>query len=130
MRQHPAEKIEMGYGEQLGKTNELTYFRPVLVFAGNPLTLDAPALTDMELGKLAVPQSTIAYLQSCQTQIWLIPKGEHPFTLPSLYDDADSFPRRDIFGDRLRAAFLARYQKRESSAYFDLWSCAGKKPAS
>ena len=40
MRRHPAEKIEMGYGEQLGKTNELTYYRPVLVFAGNPLTLD------------------------------------------------------------------------------------------
>lgn len=126
MRKHPAEKIEVGYGEQLGKTDELTYFRTVLVFAGNPLTLDAPALTDMELGKLAVPQSTIAYLQSCQTQIWLIPKGEHPFTLPSLYDDEDSFPRRDIFGDALRAAFFARYQKRESSAYFDLWSCTGK----
>jgi hypothetical protein len=129
MRKHPAEKIEMGYGQQLGKTNELTYFRPVLVFAGNPLTLDAPALADMELGKLAVPQSTIVYLQSCQTQIWLIPKGEHPFTLPSLYDNANSFPRRDIFGDALRAAFFAQYQKRESSAYFDLWSCGGKEPA-
>ena len=84
----------------------------------------------MELGKLVVPQSTIAYLQSCQTQIWLIPKGEHPFTLPSLYDDPDSFPRRDIFGDALRAAFFAQYQKRGSSAYFDLWSCAEKSPAS
>jgi hypothetical protein len=128
MRKYPAEKIEMGYGEKSGETNDLTYFRPVLVFAGNPLTLDAPALADMELGKLAVPQSTIAYLQSCQTQIWLIPKGEHPFTLPSLYDGADSFPRRDIFGDALRTAFFARYQKREASAYFDLWSCAEKKP--
>jgi hypothetical protein len=99
------------------------------VFAGNPLTVDEAALDDMELSKLAMPQSTIAYVQSCQTQIWLIPKGERPFLLPSFYDDLGSPMIRDIFGNAFREVFFARYQKRETSTYFDLWSCDGKKPS-
>jgi hypothetical protein len=129
MRSHPGEVIEMGYGDNLGKASEVTYLRPLLVFAGNPLTVDEAALDDMELSKLAMPQSTIAYVQSCQTQIWLIPKGERPFLLPSFYDDLGSPMIRDIFGNAFREVFFARYQKRETSTYFDLWSCDGKKPS-
>ena len=127
MRGHPGEAIEMGYGDNLGKASEATYLRPLLVFAGNPLTVDEAALDDMELSKLAMPQSTIAYVQSCQTQIWLIPKGERPFLVPSYYDELGGPMIRDIFGKAFREAFVARYQKRESSGYFDLWSFDGKK---
>lgn len=128
IRGHPGEVIEMGYGDNLGKPSEVTYLRPLLVFAGNPLTVDEAALDDMELSKLAMPQSTIAYVRSCQTQIWLIPKGERPFLVPSYYDELGSPMIRDIFGNAFREAFFAQYQKRESSAYFDLWSCDAKKP--
>lgn len=126
MRSHPGVAIEMGYGDNLGRASELTYFRPLLVFAGNPLTVDEAALDDMELSRLAMPQSTIAYVQSCQTQIWLIPKGERPFLVPSYYDELGGPMIRDIFGNAFREAFFAHYQKLESSAYFDLWSCGSK----
>jgi hypothetical protein len=119
MHDHPGERIEMGYG----KTYPLSFYRPTLVFAGNPLTLDAPALDDMQLAGLSIPQSTIDYIESCGTQIWLIPKGEAPFVLPNIYDDPKIFPARNLFEDRFRQAFLGRYEKAGASAYFDLWIC-------
>ena len=71
MQAHPGDRIEMGYS----RSYPLTFYRPTLVFAGNPLTLDAPALDDMQLSGLAIPQATIDYIKSCQAQIWLISEG-------------------------------------------------------
>lgn len=119
MQAHPGDRIEMGYSHSY----PLTFYRPRLVFAGNPLTLDAPALDDMQLSGLAIPQATIDYIKSCQTQIWLIPKGEEPFVMPNIYADARIFPARNLFDDRFRQAFLQEYQKGGSSEYYDLWSC-------
>jgi hypothetical protein len=119
MHSHPGDRVEMGYSQSY----PLTFYRPTLVFAGNPLTLDAPALDDMQLSGLAIPQGTIDYVMSCQTQIWLIPKGEAPFVLPNIYSDARIFPTRNLFDDHFRQAFLQRYQIAGSSDYFDLWTC-------
>jgi hypothetical protein len=121
MQAHPGERIEMGYSESY----PLTFYRPTLVFAGNPLTLDAPALDDMQLSGLAIPQGTIDYIRSCQTQIWLIPKDDAPFVMPNIYADARVFPARNLFEDRFRQAFLQAYQKVGSSEYYDLWACRG-----
>jgi hypothetical protein len=119
MHDHPGDRIEMGYSQSYS----LTFYRPTLVFAGNPLTLDAPALDDMQLSGLAIPQGTIDYIKACRTQIWLIPKGEAPFVIPNIYADARIFPTRNLFEDRFRQAFLQQYQRVESSDYFDLWEC-------
>jgi Dolichyl-phosphate-mannose-protein mannosyltransferase len=116
---HPAERIEMGYS----KTYPLSLYRPTLVFAGNPLTLDAVALDDMQLSGLSIPQGTIDYIESCGTQVWLIPKDEAPFVISNIYDDAKIFPARNLFEDRFREAFLGHYQKTGSSDYYDLWTC-------
>ena len=119
MHDHPGDRIEMGYGQ----TYPLSFYRPTLIFAGNPLTLDAPALDDMQLSGLAIPKGTIEYIGSCQTQIWLFPKGEAPFVIPNIYVDARIFPTRNLFEDVFRQAFLQHYQKVGSSEYFDLWAC-------
>jgi hypothetical protein len=119
MHDHSAERIEMGYS----KTYPLSLYRPILVFAGNPLTLDAVALDDMQLSGLSIPQGTIDYIESCGTQIWLIPRDEAPFVISNIYDDPKVFPTRNLFEDRFREAFLDHYQKTGSSNYYDLWSC-------
>ncbi len=119
MHAHPGDRIEMGYS----RSYPLSFYRPVLVFAGNPLTLDAPALDDMQLSGLAIPHATIDYIKSCRTQIWLIPKSEEPFVIPNIYADARIFPARNLFEDRFREAFLQEYQKVGSSEYYDLWAC-------
>jgi hypothetical protein len=121
MRSHPGDRVEMGYSPSY----PLTFYRPTLVFAGNPLTLDAPALSDMQLSGLAIPEGTIDYIRSCQTQIWLIPKDEAPFVMPNIYADARVFPARNLFEERFRQAFLQEYQRVGSSDYYDLWACRG-----
>jgi hypothetical protein len=119
MQAHPGDRIEMGYS----RSYPLTFYRPALVFEGNPLTLDAPALDDMQLSGLAIPQATIDYIKSCQTQIWLIPKGEEPFVMPNIYADTRIFPERNLFEDDFRQAFLQEYKRVGSSEYYDLWAC-------
>jgi len=119
MHSHPGDRIEMGYSQSY----PLTLYRATLVFAGNPLTLDATALDDMQLSGLTIPQGTIDYIRACRTRIWLIPKGEAPFVMPNIYADARIFPTRNLFENPFRQAFLQQYQRVETSDYFDLWEC-------
>jgi len=125
MRTHPGKKIEMGYG-QMNAQYKLTFFRPLLVFAGNPLTIDAVALGDMQLSGVEMPQSTLEYLRACRTQIWLIPKGDPPFAMVNIYSliDPRAFPARQLFGDDFRRIFFQQFHKQGSSQHFDIWECA------
>jgi hypothetical protein len=124
MKDHPGAKIEMGYGDW--NKYELTYFRPALVFAGNPLTIDPDALDDMQLsGVDNTPRSTLEYLKACKTQIWLIPKGDPPFVMVNVFSLIDSrvFPARPLFSNEFRRIFFEHYRKQGSSNYFDIWEC-------
>jgi hypothetical protein len=124
MKSHPDKRIEMGYGGW-NVNYELTYFRPVLIFAGNPFTIDGEALTDMQLCGLSIPAGTLQYLQNCKTQIWLIPKNESPFSIVNVYSlmAPRLFPARHLFSEEFRQIFFLRYQKQGSSRYFDIWEC-------
>jgi hypothetical protein len=112
MSNHPGETIEMGYGTWEGY--KLTYYRPELVFAGNPLTVDPVALDDNNLAGIEIPDSTLAYLRACKTRIWLIPNNNTPF---DLVGDGH------LFSDSFRRIFFERYQKRGSSKYYEIWEC-------
>ncbi|MBZ5645616.1 MAG: hypothetical protein LAN37_00160 [Acidobacteriia bacterium] len=128
MKSHPGKKIEMGYGGWNAKY-KLTYFRPALVFAGNPFTIDVLALGDMQLsGVVALPASTLEYVQQCKTQIWLIPKGDAPFSMINVYSlmDPRLLPERPVFSDEFRRLFFQRYRKQPSSQYYDIWECGGE----
>jgi len=124
MKSYSGKKIEMGYGGWNSK-HQLTYFRPALVFAGNPFTIDALALGDMQLSGLTIPRSTLEYLQGCKTQIWLIPRDEPPFSMPNVYSlmAPHLFPLRPLFSDEFRRIFFQQYRKQGSSQYFDIWEC-------
>jgi hypothetical protein len=116
VKSYPNQTIEMGYG-----TNEfypLTYYRPALVFSGNPYLVDSAALMDMQKSGLDIPFTTLEVLSSCRTKIWLIPKGSPPFQQPSYYP-----PNTQLFSDEFKKIFFERYELREQTRYFDLWSC-------
>jgi hypothetical protein len=124
MRDYPNKTIEMGYGgRNLGY--KLTYYRPALVFAGNPFTIDAMALADMQLVGVPIPPSTLEYLRGCKTEIWLIPKGDQPFGMVNVYSlmAPRLFPERMVFSDEFRRIFSEKYRKQPSSKYFDIWEC-------
>ena len=129
LRTHPSRAVEMGYDDDEGggdQLNELTSFRYQLVFAGNPLTVDAGAMFDMGLAGVKIPASTVDYVRACNTQVWLIPKGGVPFA--TLNGFAKQAPEHfkdspQLFDRPFRDAFSRRYRKTESSEFYDLWTC-------
>lgn len=123
LTRYSTKRIEMGYGETIGSPNDVTKLRPVLIFARNPLTIDQAAIDDMNLSRLEIPAATLDYLKSCQTDIWLIPRGENPFTVPSFYSDWDSGKIKHTFNENFRETFLGHYKAQSSTEHFDLWSC-------
>ena len=106
--------IEMGIGQDI-KTYPRTYYRTLLVLAGHPYTIDAPAM-EMNMWKVPLTDELLSMLRDCKTDIWLIPKGEKPFTMIGYYGPPMLDPS---FGD----AFLGSYAKAKSFKFFDAWAC-------
>ncbi len=119
---YPNARIAMGVGSG-DQRYERTYYRPVLVFRGNPYVLDAAALMDMQVSGIAMPDAALEQLRSGEADIWLIPRGTDPFTLDNFYT------RAPLFGDVFRQCFHESYRLREQSRFFDLWFFAnGTQP--
>ena len=78
---NPGSRVEMGYGATV---DWRSYFRPELVFATNHLLVDEVALSDMTMDGIPLPSTTVVSLEACAT-VWLIPRGEEPFSLPSTF---------------------------------------------
>lgn len=115
---HPEQKIEMGFGQDVAETYRTTFMKPMLAFKGNPTTFDG--WSDMEAAFIGLPPSSVKResLAACATPLWLIPAGEPPFTMPSVFLNQDF-----LFAYRL--VFLERYELKEKGRYFDLWGCRG-----
>lgn len=108
----PDKAIGMGYGSW--STYHKTYYRPLLAFHGKTFLLDAAAMMDMRQGGMAIPSKTLDAIRDGVAEVWLQPRGELPFSLPSAYGG-------DFFGKPLRGQFLAHYAKLESTKHFDIW---------
>jgi len=110
--------IEMGYGEKTagGASYDLTYYKSLLVMAGNPYSLDATVGAEMLKLSIAFPEAAIERIRACKTDLWLVPKDEAPFAMWSYYGEP-AFP--EVF----RQTFLDAYKKSTSFTYFDIWVC-------
>jgi hypothetical protein len=119
---HGAGKVGMGYGD---RPDQLTYFRPDLVFAGQKLVVDDVALSDMSMDGMGIPSATVAALDDCTTPVWLIPRGQQPFMEPSLFAGyyPDLVAPDPLFSAAFREAFSSRYRKADSTRHFDVWVC-------
>jgi hypothetical protein len=130
-KRHLGERIEMGYGDGSflasygGEPDPATFFRLMLVAKTNHLTVDASAMGDMQISGVPIPSSTIDEIAACSTKIWLIPKGELPFSTENIYSRMypRQFPSLQLFGPEFREAFARTYRQEESSQFFDLWEC-------
>jgi len=116
---HADKRIQMGVGGAVG-TDNLSFrfyvWRNMPVYRGHPYTLDTG--TVMEMTKLGVPlpAETLRRLETCHTQLWLVPKGEEPFSLWGYYF-------QHAYSDQFRETFAAHHVKVESRDTFDLWEC-------
>ncbi len=121
-RMYPDTQIQMGYGGD--STYEMTWQRPVLVLLGNSYELDADQMNEAGFAHLPLPRATLEELRSCRSPLYLIPKGDPPFSMRSLYHAAGYNAPESLFPNTFREEFLHDYQKAESSQYFDVWRCA------
>jgi hypothetical protein len=118
------ETAEMGFGATLARYHD-TYVRPLLVFAGQPFTFEAMTVMELKGVGQTVPARFAAHVGTCETDTWLIPKGEAPFAMPSYWGDGP------VFDDAFRQGFLDTYRRERASRLFDVWTCevgAGAAP--
>lgn len=106
--------VAMGYS----RNYRLSFFRPVLVFDGNPYMLDGASAMDAHWSRRPLPAAAIEAMRGCQIDTWIVPAGPTPFELPNAYPiDGDVFP------DAFRSAFQSRYRLAERGKWFDVWVC-------
>ncbi len=115
MAAYPGATIQMGTGDSLVGYNK-TLFKPLLVFAGHPYTLDVAVAMETTASGVALSDAVRTRIEGCHTQIWLVPTGESPFKMTGYYGNP-------VFDDSFKATFRRRYEKRKSFAYFDVWAC-------
>lgn len=109
--------VEIGYGERYDGITEL---KTLLVLGGHSYTVDTFAIADHQLAGIPMPPATVAYLESCQTPVWLIPADAEPFRLENPYP---SLRGRRLFPDAFRETFVRRYERVARGEVFDVWSC-------
>ncbi len=114
MADHPNADLMMGVGEF--DSYELSFYRPMLLFRGNPYLIDFAAIMDMDLSGLPIPAATDAAVVDNQKAVWLIPHGETPFALTSIYKLGI-----DAFDPTFRRLFLKNYRLVSTKGQFDLW---------
>lgn len=115
---YPNRTVGMGSGDSL-RTYETTFYRTELVYAGQPYLLDPWAAMDIAAGGLEISAATRQALRDGRFDVWLIPKGERPFDMPSFYKKSGQ--QLEIFGVAFRSEFAQDYQLRDHSQFFDLW---------
>lgn len=119
VKSYPDATIGMGYG----KNYEMSFFRPVLVFRGNPYLLDAASMMEMKKSGInPVSVNTLDNLRSCQTKLWLLPKNYQPFDLISYYAKDTQ-----LLNDEFKTIFHENYELKNQTKYYALWLCKEKR---
>jgi len=114
-RQYPESTIHMGIGQS--KDYKYTYYRPALVYMGNPYYIDFPIYMIYQNAKIEDRKQLAHIFEDCKIDIWLIPKGNAPFSMGNwVYD-------KPVFDQQLRNSFLNNYDQINSSKFFDIYRC-------
>ena len=108
---YPDQVIQMGYGQGSQIGYPATYLRPLLAFAGHPVTVSSPAAIERQFAGRPFPPSKLDWIKTCKTQLWLIAPGDKPFAMDS------AFPKE------VEAAFRTSYEKKEVHGRYQIWSC-------
>jgi hypothetical protein len=117
-RRWPDSTIGMSFGSE--EKYAWTWYRPILTFRGGPYLVDAPALMDLARSGFPVPESTVQALREGQVKVWLIPAGDEPFSMASLYRDD-----KPLFDQHFRDEFRAHYRRVRGTEHFDAWVYSG-----
>ncbi|MDP6923195.1 MAG: hypothetical protein R2568_10160 [Candidatus Scalindua sp.] len=113
--QYPDLSIHMGVGDE--RDYKYTYYRPALVYMGNPYIVDFAAYMTYKISNMLESRQLAHIFEDCKIDIWLIPKGNTPFNMGNWTN------RELLFDQQLRNSFLNNYDKINSSKFFDIYKC-------
>ncbi len=124
VRERGPKNIAMGYGSDVGDARSALRFE--LPLAGEDYFLDETALVELLKTGATLPDSVMERVLGCK-DLWLIPRGEVPFTTRR----RGLFPGSDtayLFPDPIRSDFVKTHRRQSSGEYYDLWACQPDKP--
>ncbi len=116
LTRYSGSSMQMGYSDRTGY--KFTFLRPLVVAHGNPYWLDAGALMDYDAAGITMATSTIEALETCKTEIWILPATGAPFSMTNYYATG-----RNIFGGQFGHVFSERYELVQSNKYYAVWKC-------
>lgn len=108
-------RISMGCGDNRSEFIS-NHFVP-LALEGHPYLLDPVALMEYDKAGMPLPVRTRELIEKANVDVWLIPKGDAPFSMRNPYP-----PHRPLFDTAFREAFERRYRKIASSHFFDVYA--------
>jgi hypothetical protein len=106
--------ISMGCGSNA--TEFISSHFATLVLRGYPYVLDPASLMEFEKAGVPLSEATLEMIERGQIPVWLIPRGDAPFSMLNAYP-----PNRPLFNEDFGRAFAARYRKAASSRFFDVY---------
>lgn len=110
--------VQIGPGSSTSRAVLLSRLSPRLVWRGQPYWFDLASLSDLSEAGIALPEESRAQIRSCRTQYWLIPRGEQPFDVRSMYP-----PHARLFDEAFRHGFSQSHARTGQSDFFDVWRC-------
>ncbi|ADW71511.1 hypothetical protein AciX9_4581 (plasmid) [Granulicella tundricola MP5ACTX9] len=124
-------RVELGNGIgefDLEREYSPMFSAPQLIFAGGSYTFDPSAQADIEMVNEPMRESDLRHVASCESDVWLIPRGQVPFHSVSIYSGMypDRYSGRLLFPATFERMFLDTYSLTSSSHYFDIYTC--KRP--
>jgi hypothetical protein len=120
-KQYPDLTIHMGLGDYSGY--KYTYYRPALVYMGNPYYVDFAIFMAYQNAEMLDRERLAQIFEDCKIDIWLIPKGTVPFRMANWIDEIPHTERKQLFDQQLRNSFLNNYDLINSSKFFDIYKC-------
>jgi len=120
LAKYPAADTQMGAGDI--DNYQSTNVVPALYQAGQLCVVNIGSYMDMdESGIDSAPLKDS--LEKEAFRYWLIPKGDAPFSMISLY-----WPQHPLFDESVGRTFLEHYAKVDSSEYFDIYQAKTVAP--
>jgi hypothetical protein len=115
---HPGQIVEIGIGRDFYDFRSV--YGALTTMQGQPYTIGGLAVRELQVAGVEIPDSTVQYIARCGTEVWLIPKGDPPFSAPDMYFGPD----HPAFTAEFRETFLDHYKKTASGNTYDVWICA------
>ena len=124
--EHPHDTLQVGPSGGIQYT--ATWMRSLYILRGQPLFLDPNTRTERDASYIPVSPAVMQAVLNCRITLWLIPRGDLPFSMGSGYavpQRGTVHPMADphMYPEPFPSVFKAAYHRIGSTANFDLWQC-------